>query len=556
MDCLCLFQLQLDWARTRLKDWDAATAETEILKILPSSVIARGVCLSRNPKAESLVFVMARVLVSALVGVSAIVVGIASGVLVLLLAVSPVSAGRQIYVFPQVAAIIQIVSSLILLVLNFLHIRHNETLPKSKGRLLTLLLGIVLSVVSAAMVGASLGWAENSVVAKDKILGCTVSVFLRISFVVWAVSVLIHLVYFFTLAWVLKSATRTPPQRFSIDDTSAAPQEMVDTTPPASATTIQSNPFREHMASSTPQLTPSDSTGSMRSSFSTLQRPASSKRSLLPRHSLYKQQSRASSSDGLSRRPSQDEGFDSWDTSGVSSQIRETVLQTKPPLKGSGLEPIPGSRSPSPAKALEGPFFQTSPSLTPPDSPLPQPSVSLPNSPPASPIDHPLDRPNFPAMFPPPSPPPSSPPPTTPRQMNFSRPGSRSGPVSRSASVAIPRSRQGSRSRAPSEDHIHPLFRTSSPTPPPGASMNTTVTAAPEAGQLINEHMLKRMRSGSLPSISSPLIRSESSPDVRTIKVPPSPSLETMPTRFLVGSRPDRPHQRKRSASFQSSIDG
>jgi len=500
---------------------------------------------------------MARVLVSALIGVGAVVLGIASGLLVLILAVSTISAHRQIYVFSLAAAIVQICSSLTLLVLNFLHIRHNETLQKRKGHLLIVLLGIVPSTVSAAMVGASLGWAESSVVAKDiLILRSKLSVFLRTAFVVWAVSVLIHLVYYFTLAWVLKSATKTPLQRFSIGDTNETPPEMVDTTTrPATATTFQSNPFRKRIASSPPSLTPSDGTSSMRSSFSTLQRPASSKKGLLLGQSSYRQQSRASSSEGPSRRPSQDEGFDSWDTSGVSFQIRETVLQTKPTLKGSGLEPIPGSRSPSPAKALEGPFFQTSPSLSPPASPLPQPSVSQPNSPPASPLDRPPDLPNFSVIFPPPGPPSSSPPTAISRQMSFSTPGSRSGPISRSGSVAIPRSRQGSRSRAPSEDHIHPLFRTSSPTPPPSASANTTVTAAPEAGQLINERMLQRMRSGSLPSIPSPLVRSESSPDIRTVKVPPSPSLETMPIPCAIGSRPDRLHQRKRSASFQSSVE-
>lgn len=215
-------------------------------------------------------------------------------------------------------------------------------------------------------------------------------------------------------------------------------------------------------------------------------------------------------------------------------------------MKGSGLEPIPGSRSPSPAKALEGPFFQSGPSLTPPASPLPQPSVSRPTSPPSSP----LDLPNFAAMFPPPS----CPPDCTPfPQHSYSRPGTRSGPVSRSGTIS--RSRPGSRSRAPSsEDHIHPLFRTSSPTPPPSASAGTNVTAAPEAGQLINERMLKRMRSGSLQSSPSPLVRSESSPDIRTVKVPPSPSLDQMPTSPSVGSRPDLGHQRKRSASFSQLV--
>lgn len=494
---------------------------------------------------------MARVLASALIGVAAIILGIASGVLLLILAISPASVQRPIFVFPLAAAIVQICSSLALLALNFLHIRHNETLIVRKGRLMLVLLGIGPSIISAALVGASLGWAEKVIVIKGIfIFGSKVSTFMKVTFVVWAALVLVQLVYYFTLAWVLKSATRAPPQRFSIDDTNQAPPEMVHSSRPATATTVQSNPFQEHVAFSAP----SDGAGSRRSSFSTLQRPASSKRGLLRRQSSYKQQSRPSTSDGPSGRTSLDDGFDSWDTSRVSLQIRETMLQTKPALKGPGLEPIPGSRSPSPATALEGPFFKTSPSVSPPASPLPQPTVSQPNSTPVSPIDRPWEVPNFSFGFPPPSPPPSSPPPATPRQMSFSRPCSRSGPVSRSGSVAVPRSRQGSRSRAPSEDHIHPLFRSNSPTPPPSASVNTTVTAAPEAGQLINERMLQRMRSGSLPSIPSPLVRSESNPDIRT-RVPPSPSLEARPVPLVKVPKPNRAQQWKRSASFQLGVE-
>jgi hypothetical protein len=57
------------------------------------------------------------------------------------------------------------------------------------------------------------------------------------------------------------------------------------------------------------------------------------------------------------------------------------------------------------------------------------------------------------------------------------------------------------------EEHIHPLFRSSSPTPPPSATPGTTVTAAPGsfAGLLINERMIRRMRSGSAPNSPSPL---------------------------------------------------
>ncbi|KAL6712820.1 hypothetical protein ACLMJK_009661 [Lecanora helva] len=388
------------------------------------------------------------------------------------------------------------------------------------------------------------------------VLGSRVSTFLTATFVVWAVTVLGYLIYYFTLAWVLKAATKISQQRFSIDDTNTGSQEMVEASRPATGTTIHSNPFQEQSVSVPPSLTHSGGTSSIRSSFSTIQRPASSKKGGMSRQASWKQRSRASSFDYVSGRPSQDEGFDSYDISTVSSQIRETVLQAKLPMKTSGLEPIPGSRSPSPAKALEGPFFQTSPSITPPASPLPQPPVSQPNSVPTSPIDRPPDLPNYSFVFPPPSPPPSGPLPATPRQPSFSRPGSRSGPLSRAGSITIPQSRQGSKSRAPSEDHIHPLFRTSSPTPPPSASANTTVTAAPEGGQLIDDQMLRRIRSGSLPSSPSPLVRSESLPDVHNSKVPPSPGLDSMPAPFSPSTRHEKSHQRKRSASFDLGTDG
>ena len=497
---------------------------------------------------------MPRMLTTSLFGVASVFLALATGVLMLILAVSPLSAHRAVYAFPLAAAVIQICSSCTLVALIFFHIRRPESQQRVQGHVVVVLLGILPSVISAALIGAALGWGESSIVTKGvSVLGLKASTFVAITFILWGVTVLAHLLYYLTLAWVLKSARKMPPQRFPLEDTNMLAPQMVDASRPHTATSINSNPFQERTTSSPPSLVHSDGPSSLRSSFSTIQRPSSSKRGLILRHPSYKQQSRASS-DTYSVRPSQDEGFDTWDTSGVSLQIRETMLQTQNLLKTSGLEPIPGSRSPSPAKALEGPFFESSPSVTPPTSPLPQPSVSQPNSAPTSPVDHPLNLPNFSTMFPPPSPPPSGPPPATPHQHSFSRPGSRSGPVSRSGSVAFPRSRPGSRSRAPSEDHIHPLFRTSSPTPPPSASANTTVTAAPEGGQLIDEHILKRMRSGSPPSGLSPLARSESSTDVRNGNIPPSPSLGTMPVSCITGPRPDRPHQRKRSASLQSSI--
>ena len=80
-------------------------------------------------------------------------------------------------------------------------------------------------------------------------------------------------------------------------------------------------------------------------------------------------------------------------------------------------------------------------------------------------------------------------------------------PTYRTPNFTRPFSRQRSSSN---EDHIHPLFRTTSPTPPPTPTPGTVVTAAPMAGRVINGDTLNRMRSGSLPSSPSPLIRSAS----------------------------------------------
>ena len=417
----------------------------------------------------------------------------------------------------------------------------------------TLLLGVLPSMVAIAVVGAALGWAEASIVGKTlAIANLSVANFLTIAFVVWGLSIGAHVLCYSYFALSARSTQKPSPQRFAIEHPlNETPREMREASPFATAATLQSSPFHQQLASSLPSLIASDGTSSHRSSFSTIQRPSSSRRGLLSHQHSHTRQSQRSSSDqqdSPSGRPSQDEGFDSWDTSGVSSHIRETVLQFKPMTKGPGLPPIPGSRSPSPAKALEGPFFQSSPSLSPPASPLPQPSVSRPNSPPSNPSE----LPNFTTMFPPSS----DSPPTSPLQRNFSRLGSRSGPISHS--VAISPSRPGSRSRAPSEDHIHPLFRTCSPVPSPGASPGTIVTAAPEAGQLIDEQMLKRMRSrsGSLPSSPSPLFRSESFPDVRTVQDSPSTNQGAPPVPYLAGFEPKpRHHRMKRSVSFQSSKD-
>ncbi|KAJ3554686.1 hypothetical protein NPX13_g10549 [Xylaria arbuscula] len=74
------------------------------------------------------------------------------------------------------------------------------------------------------------------------------------------------------------------------------------------------------------------------------------------------------------------------------------------------------------------------------------------------------------------------------------------------------------RSATPSESqlHIHPLFRSDSPGPPPAVTPGTVVVAAPNAGQFITGRSVTRMRSGSLPvSPVSPLSRNASNESFR-----------------------------------------
>ncbi|KAM0804617.1 hypothetical protein BDR22DRAFT_885299 [Usnea florida] len=493
---------------------------------------------------------MARRLTSTVIGAVAFLLGLATAILMVILAGSLISDHQKSYAFPLAAAVIQFLSNGSLAVLIYRRTRYDQILAPQTGQTLLpiLLLGVLPSLVAIVNVGAALGWAEAGDVGKAlPISKVSASTFLTIILIVWGFSIGAHVLCYSYFAWSARSSQKRCPQIYAIEGPlDEAPQEMREASQSVTGTTIESNPFHQQLSSSLPSLIASDGTSSLRSSFSTTQRPSSSRRGLLTRQPSYTRQSQRSSLDGPMERPSQDESFD-WDTSGVSSQIRETVFQSKPMMKGSGLPPIPGSRSPSPAKALEGPFFQSSPSLTPPASPLPQPTVSRPNSPPSSPSE----LPNFTTMFPPSS----NPAPTSPHQRNFSRPGSRSGPISRSGTIS--HSRPESRPRAPSEDHIHPLFRTCSPGPSPGASPGTIVTAAPEAGLLIDESILKRMRSrsGSLPSSPIPLVRSESSPEIVRDSFSTSQHAHPMPNLARIEPSPGHPKM-KRSASFQSSVDG
>ncbi|KAL4728556.1 hypothetical protein ACLX1H_005307 [Fusarium chlamydosporum] len=156
---------------------------------------------------------------------------------------------------------------------------------------------------------------------------------------------------------------------------------------------------------------------------------------------------------------SSEDAFDTWDTSSVDTHNREVVEATTPPpqkTQGHFLETIPGSPSPS--------------------------RTSTPHD-----VDMPLEPPRI--MM---------------RSRSYS-------PVSIRREQLNPES---SLTDLPepslSESHIHPLFRSDSPTPPPMATPGTVVVASPNAGQVITHRQsVRSLRSTSVSVHPHPLAREE-----------------------------------------------
>ncbi|EXJ88398.1 hypothetical protein A1O1_05328 [Capronia coronata CBS 617.96] len=162
-----------------------------------------------------------------------------------------------------------------------------------------------------------------------------------------------------------------------------------------------------------------------------------------------------------------DSAFDNWDTSSVHYEMR-AVIHSSPPVTRSGLETIPGSRPESPANALDGPF-------------LPEANVSSSPQAPTSDSATMVGWSSSPRQLK--SSPPSSPP-------NFSR------PTSLSYNKTPPRPERFDPSM---HELVHPLFRPTSPGPPPIPLGATAVTVSPLADHLNSPQTLSRLRSGSVP---------------------------------------------------------
>ncbi|MCJ1322985.1 hypothetical protein MMC15_008336 [Xylographa vitiligo] len=350
------------------------------------------------------------------------------------------------------------------------------------------LLGLGLSVLAGAASIGTFVWMKVLIPhLSGLLLGQEASVILACSVVLWILSAIPQLIYYIML---LKGRTKPTLSALATpiplaDD----PLDFANHTRPGTAHTLRASP------SASPRISPKRS--SLRSSLTIAIRPTSSKTKLVSCQPSYP-------TSITTTRASTDSAFDSWDTSSISPQMRETVLRSSPALPRNPLSPIPGSRSPSPAKALEGPFLPSPPQTR------PSTSRSQPSSPPASFNNSYFAQQLLLSSHSQPTSPMVDSPATFFSYNNFSRPSVLRGRSSTESLPHIARARSASANAHPgvtNEDHIHPLFRSNSPTPPPSATPGTIVTAAPGSftGLLIHERMVRRMRSGSLPNSPSPL---------------------------------------------------
>ncbi|KAK8139161.1 hypothetical protein PG984_002541 [Apiospora sp. TS-2023a] len=332
--------------------------------------------------------------------------------------------------------------------------------PSRLGFLLRVALIVVATAVSIAVL-AILGKDSD----KTYILGGPESSFLTSGSVVLAYAFAAQLVYVIVHHINGNMRDEESNSMHSAEGGSLSISKRVKTIPysqtvPRAAVTKErlSAEFQSPPGSSGGKST-AETMSSFRSSFSQAVRPISSKTRLLS--SSGRVGRRPPSLDSLAYRSSIAEegyGFDSWDTSSVDPQDRQTVIETSPPLPRF-LETIPASpttsRSPSPGTPLE---LELEP---------PKPAAR--------------------------------------RSRSYSPMARRAPALTTHAST--------------SELHIHPLFRTDSPEPP-RATPGTSIHAADDAGKVISERSLGRMRSGSMISARSPLSRTNSRESIQKSLAP------------------------------------
>jgi hypothetical protein len=445
---------------------------------------------------------MSRMTTKKVLGTASIVSTLAAAILLFIFGANVNSQHRPLSTLGFVAAALQLLTTAIFTYLTWsATIKHSSMTgrpigsPNRAGERIGTIAGLALFILAGAASVAAFIWTKVLLTtASGPLLGQPTPTLLTCTFVLWILSAILQTAFYVTLFTRRSQVSSTFPEPIALT------QDVVDTVEadrPGTEETLQ-----ESLPTS-PQASVKEISlrSSLRSSLTIAVRPVTSKTKLISRQPSYP-------ASVTTTRTSTDSAFDSWDTSAISPQLRETVLRSSPVMARNPLSPIPGSRSPSPAKALEGPFFSPSATST---ADRPSSTRSQPSSPPPTASNFNSSHSFFTIS----QSQPSSPVGNSGFNLNTLSGYSRS-PVSRgrSSTDSLPyaiRTRSASANGPPSpftnEDHIHPLFRSSSPTPPPSATPGTVVTAAPGsfAGLLIHERMIRRMRSGSAPNSPSPL---------------------------------------------------
>jgi hypothetical protein len=349
-----------------------------------------------------------------------------------------------------------------------------ETRQKQQD-LLTEVTGL-LCFLYATFSLATLVWMQiRSADLPRTIFGNTSKTLLAATFVLWAFSSLAQCAFLVVLLRVSRLTQQTHSLR--PDEEPHRPAEMQQASRPMTAPSSsrgRESSDEQSFSSKSRKRWGSDTMSSIRSSVTHVVRPISSKTRLV---SLSKPYRPTSLDSGTGEREIVEDGFDSWDLSAVDPHSRHFVMSA--------------ANSTNTSSSNNGRFLETIP---------------------ASPTGSRSPSPGFPLDL--------EPPPRRRRSRSHSP-----------ATTIIAKRRDSASSPTGSEAHIHPLFRTDSPTPPPSATPGTVVTAAPGAGQaIIDRQSVRRMRSGSLPNSPSPLGTSRSLDDIpSTVKDdyengrPPSP---------------------------------
>ena len=307
----------------------------------------------------------------------------------------------------------------------------------------------------------------------------------------WAVSCISQIVLYASPVW-----NRPAPKVQAVEVSGPRDSVMSEIRQPRDLYMMEPTQLSSSLAalpSPTFSVRSSHSLQSFRDSLRHVVRPATSRTTLISRPSFNRDNRSIYSQSESVDNVSHSDGFDSWDTSSVSHSARDAVMQTAP-SRGTTLDPIPGSRPTTPARALEGPFLTELPEededLTPP--PRMMPDISRPPSP------------------------------------------------------------------AVSEAHIHPLFRTESPVPPPEATPGTSILASPLSNQAIAcpPRPFNRMRSNSqLNQAQSLRGRASSLQSMSRSPSPPSRELTPPIPDYILNSSPRSSTSGSRKVQLQYSPD-